>query len=93
MSCIAKFQRENELPVSGYLTKRTVDKLLTVAAEKQGRAPETRNQKKQEVKKPEEKPKAPIAKKKKTIIDTKPEQVELLSQTDTTKIKNAIKEV
>jgi hypothetical protein len=35
MGCIKKFQRENDLPVSGYLTKRTVDKLLKVAAEKQ----------------------------------------------------------
>jgi hypothetical protein len=32
---IKKFQRENNLPVSWYLTKRTMEKLISVAAEKQ----------------------------------------------------------
>ena len=91
MGCIKKFQRENDLPVSGYLTKRTVDKLLKVAAEKQWLPTETKEQKKQN-----EKPSTPTQKKKKTVqptIDKKPEQAELLSQTDTTKLKNAVKEI
>ena len=94
--CIAKFQRENDLPVSWYLTKRTVDKLLAVAAEKQWLAPETRNQKKQEVKKPEEKPKTPTTKKKNTAvtqIDINPKESETLAETDASKIRNAIKKI
>ena len=96
MGCIKKFQRENDLPISWYLTKRTVDKLLKVAAEKQWLTPETKGQKKQEVKKPDEQPNKPTPKKKSPLqstIDKKPEQTELLSQTDTTKLKNAIREI
>ena len=88
MGCIKKFQRENNLPISWYLTKRTVDKLLKVAAEKQWLSTESKEQK--------EKPSIPTPKKKKPVqptIDKKPEQTELLSQTDTTKLKNAIKEI
>ena len=91
MGCIKKFQKENDLPISWYLTKRTVDKLLKVASEKQWLSTESKEQKKQN-----EKPSTPTPKKKKTAqptIDKKPEQTELLSQTDTTKLKNAVKEI
>ena len=92
--CIAKFQRENDLPVSWYLTKRTVDKLLAVAAEKQWLAPETRNQNRQEVKKPEEKPKTPTRKRPPiSSVETKPNESQVLSNIDSTKIKNVIKEI
>jgi len=54
MSCIKKFQRENNLPVSGYLTKRTVNKLIAVAEEKQATKKEERieSPSKKETKKP-----------------------------------------
>ena len=105
MSCIRKFQMENGLPVSGYLTRRTVDKLLTVAAEKQGWAPETKEQKKQEAKKQDTKPKNPTPSKKATTpdtkkpdaptpqIDKKKEKTEALSQRDSAEIRRAIREV
>ena len=96
MGCIRKFQRENDLPVSWYLTKRTVDKLLAVAAEKQWLAPETRNQKKQEVKKPDEKPKVPTSKKKNPTIkqiDIHPRESETLTDIDSAKIRSEIKKI
>lgn len=96
MGCIKKFQRENDLPVSWYLTKRTVDKLLAVASEKQWLAPETRNQKKKEVKKPEEKPKTPTPKKKNPTvsrIDRNQRESEPLTSIDSSKIRKEIAKI
>ena len=106
MSCIKKFQRKYDLPVSWYLTKRTVDKLLAVAAEKQWLAPETKKQKEQETKKQSKKPAAPTPSTRRTQTpetkkqnpDNKPAnnnipELEIISKTDTLKIRNAIKQI
>ena len=100
MGCIRKFQSENWLPVSWYLTRRTVEKLLTVAAEKQWWAPETKQQKKQETKKPATKPRTPTPTQKKPIstpdrkkIDTPQESQPSFLELDTTKIRNAVKDI
>ena len=98
---IKKFQRENNLPVSWYLTKRTMEKLISVAAEKQWYKAETKKEEKKEEKKAEKKvekkkevkPNNPQPSKKEPTIDTPVREAELLSNTDTVKIKNAIKEI
>jgi len=93
MSCIKKFQRENNLPVSGYLTKRTVNKLIAVAEEKQATKKEERieSPSKKETKKPTTK--KPNTSQRQSSIDRWQKETELLSQQDTTKIKNAVHEI
>lgn len=95
MGYIKKFQKDNNLPISWYLTKRTVDRLIKVAAEKQGYKLDKKEEKKEEKReeKKETKPSRPQPSKKTPVIDKHEKQPELLSNTDTVKIKNAIKEI
>ena len=97
-SYIKKFQADNNLPISWFLTKRTVDKLIAVAEEKQGikreKKPET---KEKDPKKPttpvKPNPTKPTPSKPNPSLDNPVKTPELLSQTDTTTIKKAIQNI